>query len=596
MRADLRYALLVLLIAGIIAMLALTVPTPMLYSVSQDLFPSRFHDNTDALKLQPTNSTTDVAPLMQDLLNFDGPIILNIRAGDIEQASRDLDLYARRRSSFNNLILKLDMNESGIKEFSDSKVLQQQLLTNLLNSSISLAELDKLEVQYRDQNNQNLLVSVQYQGDAIRKKVDELYGQYKQETDKVTQISAKYGLDNTEEEAGLAEYNRYVQTIDTGRENTVTEFPIYRGPQVSFLIIPDTGTYGDTIECFGNYFSLYAYRRRSVPDMPVTIIFDAAPFATVTTDDTGSYSVKIPVERISAGTHSLYAMSGTTLSVVRTLTIIPVNSTTTLSVSAQNTRGEVTCTGTVIANHPVRSAPVELVWDTTQINQTTTNANGEFTTTLRLPAGEHTLVARFTGNGYPVNPSQSEPQVLQITTQDYQWVGVVLVIASILLLSGAGAFYYLRRMPGWKPFDLLQEKARLPDSAGAGRSAMAQEPAATEPVPYPLPEGFPAPDAGSLLTRYLGILHDEGLSAATRVVYQQFAGLIARDLQLKRHDTLTPREISSACTKRPYCRAFSSFVPVYERIRYGGQRSPDAKAAFEAVMQSTAKNLKGERH
>ena len=601
MRADLRYALLVLLVAGTIAMLALTVSTPLLYSVSGDLFPSRFHDNTDALKLQPTNSTTDVIPLMQDLLDFDGPIVLNIRTGDIGQARRDLELYSRSHGSFSNLIVKLDMSDSEIREFSESKALQQQLLMNLLNSSISLAELDSLAIQYRDQNRQNLLVSVQYQGDAIRKKVHELYDQYQQETDKVRQTSAKYGLDNMEGEADLTEFKRYVQTIDTGRENPVTEFPIYRGTQVSFLMHPETGTYGDTIGCFGYYFSLYGYRVRSVPAMPVTIMFDGDPFATITTDDTGSYTATIPIGRIPAGTHSLYAKSGTTLSDVRTLTITPVDSVTTLAVSPPDNRGAVTCTVLVTANRPVTEAPLELVWDNIHVQQAMTNASGEFAATLRLPAGRHTIVARFSGSGYPINPSESEPQVveisaIQIITEDYQWVIAVLVIAGILLLFVAGAYYYLRRMPGRGPFDLLLKKVRLPGSTGAGGGAIAQEPAVTEPVLSPLPEGSIPAEPESLFARYLRLLKGEGLSAAARLVYQQFAGLVARDLQLKRHETLTPREVSRSCTKKPYCSAFSAFVSVYERVRYGGQRSPDVRAAFEAAMQSTGSTLEGERH
>jgi hypothetical protein len=381
----------------------------------------------------------------------------------------------------------------------------------------------------------------------------------------------------------------------------VTEFPIYRGTQVTFLMHPETGTYGDSVECFGYYFSLYGYRVRSVPAMPVTVMFDGDPFASVTTDDTGSYAAILPIGRIPAGTHSLYAKSGTTLSDVRTLTVTPVDSTTMLAVSPPDNRGAVTCTGSVVANRPVTEAPVELVWDNTHVQQAMTNASGEFAATLRLPAGKHTIVARFSGSGYPVNPSESGPQVveisaIQIITEDYQWVVAVLVIAGILLLFVAGAYYYLRRMPGRSPFDLLLKKVRLPGSAGAGGDVMAQEPAAKEPAPYPVAEGSLPAEPESLFARYLRLLKGEGLSAAARLVYQQFAGLVARDLQLKRHETLTPREVSSACTKKPYCSAFSAFVSLYERIRYGGQRSPDARAAFEAVMHSTDRTLEGERH
>ena len=107
---------------------------------------------------------------------------------------------------------------------------------------------------------------------------------------------------------------------------------------------------------------------------------------------------------------------------------------------------------------------------------------------------------------------------------------------------------------------------------------------------------MPIPRPESLFARYAHILQDGDLSAAARVVYLGLSERIAQDLHIQRHTALTPRELSQACTKKPYCGPFSSFVHVYERVRYGGCRSATVQTEFEAGMKNTATHLEGEDH
>jgi len=606
MRADAKYALIAALALGVLLALGLFLSSPLLYTLEKDTFPSRFHDNTNVLKVQSLNSTTDVLPLMQDLLWYTGPVVVSIRSHDIEQARRDLELFAKNRGSLNNLIVKLDMSQSEMQEFSNSKELQQQLLMELLNSSVSLDTLNNLEIRYRDENNPDMLMSVQYEGDALRKKVQELYNQYQVETGKATAISTKFGLDTTTEETGLVEFEQYVKEIDSNRNqqdelNRAIDFPIRRSARLSFLLSPDTGVYGDRIECFGYYFSLYGYRVEGVPDKEVTVFLDNAPVSSTITDELGSYKVIIPIERIPAGPHSLYAQSGTTLSDTRTLTVQSVGSTTTLSVTRPNSNGDVTCTGSVTANRPVRSAPVQLVWDTTHIVETSTDAQGKFKATLRLPEGRHTVVARFSGEGFPITPSESMPQVvdvsilriipayMQIIPADNTF-GILLAVAGILLLFAGIAWYYLRRIPGRRTFGLpMKPEPSPPGTPAADLLSQEFEPGHGE-LRAPSSETFQPLDE-MILARYARILNAEGLSAAAWVVYRQFAGRVAHEFFIPKHTALTPRELSRSCMQRPFCRAFSSFVSTYERIRYGGQRSVAMQEEFENRMQSTQSEL-----
>ena len=168
MRSLVRYAVLVVIAAVVLIALIFTVHAPLLYSLEQDIFQSQYHDNTDVLKNQAINSTTDLLPLMQDLMDYSGPIAVNINMNNMDQVKRDLENYAKYNKNLNNLVVKLDMSQSEIDEFSKSSEKQRQLLTELMNSSISLEELKTLEVQYRDQNNPDMLVSVTIQQETIR--------------------------------------------------------------------------------------------------------------------------------------------------------------------------------------------------------------------------------------------------------------------------------------------------------------------------------------------------------------------------------------------------------------------------------------------
>lgn len=150
MKAPVRITVLLGLVLVVIFLLLLSTTSPVIYSLQQDTFPSLFHNNTEALKRQSLNSTDDIMPLMQELAGYSGPIILNVRLSDPEQARRDLELFYKTRGAFSNLIVKLDMTESEMQEYSKSRALQNQILSELVNSSVSLEELKKLEIQYRN--------------------------------------------------------------------------------------------------------------------------------------------------------------------------------------------------------------------------------------------------------------------------------------------------------------------------------------------------------------------------------------------------------------------------------------------------------------
>jgi len=593
MRRDLRYGILTLMGLFVVMALAFSFSGPLVYSLQTDVFPSVYHTNTNMLKEQEINSTTDVLPLMQDLIDYTGPIIVNIQSGNVEQARRDLEVLVKNRKSFSNLVVNLDMNESEIQEFSKSKENQEKILQELLNSSVELDQLTSLQIQYRDENNPTMQTSLKLKGDTLRKKIRNLSEQYNAESAKVQSVGNAVGVSTTSEKQGAQDLLQYATAIDT-REQQQIDIPIRRSAQVSMMLYPDTGKYGDTIKCFGYYFSLYGYRVSSIPGRIVTVYLDNTPVDTVKTDDTGSYIIQVPLEKVTAGTHRIHAESGPARSDLRSVTVLPVDSATMVTASKSRKTGEVNVTGTVIANQPVRNAPVELILDGVNIRLTQTNSDGVFFSVYNLTAGKHTVQARFTGVGYPINPSESEIKTIVVSAPsllfDLNMFMYAFVICVFVLFVG-GALYYLWRGPGRS---LFSREDNVPvDNPLTSDMELSD---GFIPTPEPLLTKNGTVTDESLFKQYDGLLHSVGLGEASHAVYCNLSGRIAHDLNIARYRVLTPREMSRSCRNRPYCSVFSRLVSTYELIRYGGYSSELVREEFEATMQSTDTTIGGEDH
>ncbi len=542
---------------------------------------------------------------MQDLLDYTGPIVINVRIQDIDQARHDLELFAKEHGSFSNLILKLDMNESEIEAFSRSSANQEKILQELLNSSVSLNQLKSLEIQYRDQDNPTMLTSIRLQGDALRKKIRLLSEQYHQESEKIVAISKKVGLDTISQEKSVQEFDAYANEVDPIQNPQAIDIPIRRTSQLSLLLNPDTGSYGDTIQCFGYYFSLYGYRVSSIPGKQVTLYLDDRSMGTVTTDDIGSYTVDIAVDK-NRFRHSRTSRR------VRSHAVGPAH-----PHDRSRGYGHHPCRQPVAESRrntlygyrecePDRSGTLLSSWSGTgpMSARPRPTQRGSILQSLSLPNGNHTVQARFTGAGYPLNPSESDiqtivvsiPRIPFIPQVDYSFF-IFVGVFSIFFLFLGGAMYYLRRTPALAG---LREKwaARTGSSEESAAEAPAEpgEGTGTALIPEaPSPDETPA-GIVTLFQRYAVLLQSSGLGEASHLVYADLSARVARDLKISRYRVLTPREMSRSCRDRPYCGAFSRLIAAYERIRYGGYHADPVREEFEATMQSTDAHLGGEDH
>jgi hypothetical protein len=598
MNARVRYAVLVIAICGILLALTFFISNPLLYSLDMDTYPSTFHGNTEVMKSSPMNSTTDILPEIQKALNDVGPVTLNLHVHNIDQARIDLEQLSKSQQSLSKMVITLDMSQSDIRQLQDNTDMQNELLDELINSSVTMDTLQSLEVQYQDEDNQDMLTTVRLQGEALRKKVQTLNQRYKKATGNVITIGSKYGLNVTANQESLAQVDEISQKFQSA--GSTTNLPkdtilIPGEERVSLFIRPETGVYEDVIEYQGISLTLTGNTTSRSKSTQINLYIDNQPLSTVTTDTFGYYNTKIPIERISAGTHTIYARSPSSRSVNRTLTVLPANSITTLLISAPDKDGLVNCTGYVTdstATYPVRWAPVQITWDETHIFIIKTDGTGMFRKDIQLPVGTHTIVAGFSGAGYPLNASESTPQVVDVfPLEDYTQIVLSIVVIAIFLLFLGAAIYYIRRM--------MRKRVLLPSRIPAPEPAVDQD--GIDPWE---PEADPAMPAGkaqlleneTLIAYYSRILAGQGLSAASWSTYQQLAARIARDLHIKRHKSLTAREMSRNCRGKPYCGTFARFISVLERIRYGNNTSGTDQAQFETAMHLTDEQTGGKNH
>jgi len=425
---------------------------------------------------------------------------------------------------------------------------------------------------------------------------------YQNATERVADSGRKLGINMTKNQESQVVVDQIIGQIENPQAETLLRVDTSLVPgddRISLFLRPDTGKYREVIEYMGISLSLQGNVTRREGGKQIILYMDDVPFSTVATDSFGYYNTKIPVERVTSGTHTIYSRSPTSRSVNRTLTVEQVPSATNLSVSHTNRSTTINCSGAVMANYPVRSASVELVWDETHVLVTKTDSRGWFMKEIELPPGRHTILARFNGAGYPVDPSASEPQVIEIslipkTGDELELWDVLLVIFAIAILAGfaKATLYYIQRMT--RKIEARTKAGEVSDTNNTSGSP--EDPAADLPAQPADTSELMDPDNETIVSYYTRLLQEKGLKAASWRVYQQLAARVARDQEIRRHRTLTAREISRGCKGKPYCRPFARFIAVYERIRYGGIVSVKDQTVFETALHTTDEQMEGDRH
>jgi len=588
-----RYILAAALVLAAITVAALLflAGSPVLYAPGQASAGTLFHLNPDVLRAQAVNGTTDMYPLMQDVLDHQGQVVLSIRLRDMDSAAQDLAEYRRAYRNLDNLVINLDMNESEIKNFVQSSREQDEIFRSLMNDTQTLDSLKRLEIRYRDNGDSDMLVSVQYQGEALRKRVDQLYSRYTTAQATMINTSTKLGLDTTESATGTAEFRKILRDADAFQP--VTQAVPAPGPKLTLAVDPEDGTYRDTLNILGVLSPPGTPR-------PVTLMIDGNTVMNVTTGPDGDYRSGYTIERIRSGNHQVTARSGQLVSNIVPFTVHRSGSNTTLSAFPDTGTIAAVCPGTVTANRPVRLAPVNITEGNRVISSGRTDDSGLFNITVPLAPGTHILRAEFSSPEFPVNPSVSSPVSVTIPSPAplpvptagaargpvLTWAAAILVI---LASAGIALLYLRKRECGGRgpvqeePPEAAEIRKELDDLLRAGCGP--DRPAPVSDIPERLT---------TLLARYREVLRDRGVSDAARQGYLVLAGRVARVLGIPRYRTRTPREMAESGRDEKFGGIFATFIAAYERIRYAGSRTAQDEAGLEERLVLADSEIRGD--
>jgi len=574
-------ALVLLLLCIALGGLFVFAADPLLYSVEKEPAASAFHANPDILGQRAVNSTDDLLPLMQDIIDGQGPVVADIRLRDFDAAQRDLAVLANRWSSLAYQVTALDIGGGEVGVFLNATMSQETSLSELVNQSLAFDAVQKVAGRDENRNHRELQASVASQGAELKEAIRTIYARYSTDHGIVADTGTKLGLDTRRYTATLAETGILAGEIEAS-ELPLPDPAFLQESGISFYVEPGQAGYREPLRVFGVV---------SPPGMKrvVSLLLDDSRVATIDTDLKGNYFTTYTVERVPAGTHSLAAVTGTLTSEHLPLEVTETATVTSLiaePVIINRSESGAVCNGSVLANRPVRNAPVRILIDGENPVDVITAGDGTFSAVLQIPPGSRTLRAEFSADGYPLLPSTSEGVTVEVPPRPFQIPGTspgeplpaYMVVAFVLVCAGGAAAWFILR-------GRSAPSGIEPEPAEAARIRTELEEMISEAMKELPPAGSEREAAlktaiNTQLERYAACLGEHGLSEAARQAYLTLAGRIAASLGVPAYRSLTPREMSATCRSETYGHTFDLFVGIYERIRYAGSESELDKKGF----------------
>jgi len=539
---------------------------PTLYSPESDAF-TPMHDRVSVLR-QVSQDTTGVAiPLMEEIFLSSGTLILNLNLKDFESAERDLDEYLARSRQFDNLVIRLDMSQSDLDEWRRLNAQNREDLISLFEDTQRFSDLKRLEIEYRDANDPDMLYSVMYEGEGLRSRIREAVSSYAGRSDEVVAASERYGVETAD----------YIQSVDDARtlsasveeeqeerSSTIrTAVPPKEGRSITIAIAPEEVRYGDTLTISGRIIGSGS--------RDVELFLDSGLLWSGAAASDGAYRYQMRIGMIRSGMHTLYATSDGAFSDVLTFRVIRSPTSLTLSSSGGGNVHGVLLSG----DTPVSRAPIRILSAGRQVATMTTDAEGRFAGPLRLPPGDHRVIAAFDDVRFPLEPSWSGEVLLHLPPEEErQWFRsshpqdpaaeggrireVILPILIVLVLLA---------LANWG-FRNLRRRQTIPDPPAPFMVALPDDieeshEGAPEPDLPPQPEGV----ADTVLEAYHAAAGSD-YPAALRHLFISLAGAAG----LEDPACSTVGDLRKAQSSDPRIHAW---LTVYERVLYAGYHPTD---------------------
>lgn len=145
-----------------------------------------------------------------------------MRLKNFEDAQEDLAEYRRAASQFDRLVINLDMSESEIGEFRKNNADNLRNLEELINDSVAFDELNRLEIQYQNEDNPAMMYSIAYEGgEALREKITQEFAQYQNNTAAMAKTGRTIEVDPAPMESSVDHFADHVSEITGVQEERV---------------------------------------------------------------------------------------------------------------------------------------------------------------------------------------------------------------------------------------------------------------------------------------------------------------------------------------------------------------------------------------
>lgn len=575
--------------AGVLFIILLHSSTPLLYSPEYDAFTEK-QVNPTALEPVGRDGSGSLLPLMSDLLDAPGTVIVNLEYGEMDIARRDLEEFRRLSESLDNLVINLDMSTSEVGDFRRMNENNLAILSELVDSTARLEELNTLEIRFRDSDNPAELTSIIYEGEGLRNRVSRLFDEYRSQEDEMVSVSHDFELDSSRYEESQDHFSSIVNRIDNQQEKRLytlqtQEIPGRTPFHLTFLLTPGEAAFHEEIYMEGKLSG------KETGNREIDLFVDAKKTATVSTDPEGQWEYRFFVGDIDPGRHTSFAVfDKSTYSEIFSFDVTVLDTYVILEEPSVTGDG-LSCRGTLFSERgPVDGVSVSLMIDGRRAGSSLTDEKGFFEILARPAPGKHQVWAVFSDPGIPLSRSESRVYSVVIPPSSGQDPGFletgenwpVLVLCSIVLAGSLVAgFAYIRRTGAGMGTAL--HKQRIND----------QEPGATPTGDSVNPATVPGqiqPLARDPLDDYSRIA-EANISEAMHILFSYLRGEIAGLLALRSPWSCTPREICRKSSHLSIFRDLSAFIRHYEVIRYGN-RDPDKRERksmidnFRAIRES----------
>lgn len=581
----------------ILSLIAYQAVTPVLYTPKSDAV-TPYHTNPAALEKVTGDRAERLLPIMSDLLNTPGTLVLNLKYNDLDRASRDLAEYRELTRSIDNLVINLDMSGSEVEQFRQMNQKNLQILSELFNETSRFEDLRKLEIRYADEKDPAILTSITYEGQSLRNKVRQLYTEYQTQKEPMVEVSKNFELNTTqyqESHTDFAEIVRNIEQVQTERTQELQTLPTRNTHTgvLSITVTPSQGVYNTVLTISGLYSGTESVQT------PVEIFIDSGKVAELNTDINGFYRYSYTIRGISEGLHTVFAVAQS--SIYSDITGFSVNSLETrLTLLPPERSGmKYICRGsfTGITGEPLTNTAVQIVTDKKTRLTAVTDGKGEYTTSVTLTPGTHTVQAVFQDRLLPLSPSESEVYTINVPQSATPFTPegsalpdavTVLVMAGVVGASVAGSFLYLRRRQGYRTRK-AGSYLTVRDAAPAGRD-----------VPDPL-----APEEKEVLEELTSLPEDHknaidiyqeqkthDFMAAAHGLFVTLRRNISVRLSLKHSESLTPRELCIKSRDFSFYGNLKAFIRRYEIVRYSGAVAPeDDREELKSTFDSVSRDL-----